>query len=127
MYNAIYFINEYKLERLNKEYCDELISKYKNEFIDMTNEQYEFKPNKASYIEKEQVILLDFDESILKEYDKVELRNKREKECFSVINRGELWYDNLSQEQLEELKKWYNDWLNVTETLKEPVKPSWIK
>lgn len=55
------------------------------------------------------------------------LREKREKECFSVINRGKLWYDNLTQEQLEELNKWYNDWLNVTETLVEPVKPEWIK
>lgn len=127
MYNAIYFINESKLERLDREYCDELIYKYENEFIDMTNEQYDFKPNRASFIEKEGVILLDFDESVLNEYDKVELRTKRNIECFPIINRGKLWYDNLTQEQLEELDKWYNDWLNVTETLEEPVKPEWIK
>lgn len=127
MYNAIYFINESKLERLDIQYCDELIYKYENEFIDMTNEQYEFKPNRASFIEKEGVILLDFDESVLNEYDKVELRAKRNIECFPIINRGKLWYDKLTQEQLEELDKWYSDWLNVTETLEEPVKPEWIK
>jgi hypothetical protein len=55
------------------------------------------------------------------------LRLKREVECFSIINRGKLWYDNLTQEQLEELNKWYIDWLNVTETLIEPIKPEWIK
>ena len=127
MYNAIYFINEYRFEKLNKEYCNELVSKYKYELIDKTTEKFPFKPNKAVYIEKEKVILFDVDKSVLNEYDKVELRNKREKDCFPIINRGKLWYDNLTQEQLEELNKWYNDWLNVTETLEEPVKPEWIK
>lgn len=127
MYNAIYFINEYKFERLDKEYCNKLISKYKDEFIDMTNEHYEFKPNKASYIEKEAVILLDVDESVLNEYDKIELRTKREIECFPIINRGKLWYDKLTEFQLGELNKWYQEWLNVTDTLIKPIKPSWLK
>ena len=56
-----------------------------------------------------------------------QLREQREYECFTIINRGKLWYDNLNQEQLEELNKWYIEWLNVTETLREPDEPEWIK
>ena len=54
------------------------------------------------------------------------LRNRREQECFPVINRGALWYDTLTPEQLEELQKWYTSWLDVTETLEEPIKPEWL-
>lgn len=55
------------------------------------------------------------------------LRQRREEECFSIINRGELWYDALTEAQLNELNNWYNAWLNVTETEIIPIKPSWIK
>ena len=55
-----------------------------------------------------------------------ELRMKREQECFSIINRGKLWYDTLTPEQLAELQKWYTSWLDVTETLEEPIKPEWL-
>ena len=54
------------------------------------------------------------------------LREQREQICFSVINRGKLWYNCLTAEQLAELKRWYHDWLNVTETLQIPVKPEWL-
>lgn len=55
------------------------------------------------------------------------LRLKRENECFPVINRGELWYQTLTESQKTELKKWYNDWLNVTDTKIVPQKPQWLK
>lgn len=54
------------------------------------------------------------------------LRILREKECFSIINRGKLWYDCLSEEQIFELRKWYRDWLNVTETEIIPIRPDWL-
>lgn len=54
------------------------------------------------------------------------LRQKRETECFSVINRGELWYERLTAERRAELEKWYQAWLDVTETKVEPSKPTWI-
>lgn len=57
---------------------------------------------------------------------KEKLRKQRKDECFSVINRGKLWYDTLSFEQLAELKTWYFNWLNVTETLIVPAKPKWL-
>lgn len=55
------------------------------------------------------------------------LRSRREYECFPYINRGELWYDLLTDAQKEELDVWYKDWLNVTETLIVPTKPKWLK
>ena len=61
---------------------------------------------------------------------KDDLRIQRYRECFTYINRGQLWYDTLTKDQLEELRKWYNDWLNVTEnpTRKSlPKKPEWLK
>lgn len=54
------------------------------------------------------------------------LRNKREKECFSVIDRGKLWYDTLTQERLDELETWYNAWLQVTETKVIPERLDWL-
>lgn len=55
------------------------------------------------------------------------LRQRREEECFSIINRGKLWYDTLTEEQLNELNNWYNAWLNVTDTEIIPIKPTWVK
>lgn len=72
--------------------------------------------------------VVDYDNT---EYSKIhkleELRAKRAVECFTIINRGQLWYDNLSDKQKEELKVWYTAWLKVTETLVEPTKPEWLK
>lgn len=53
-------------------------------------------------------------------------RKERERICFPIINRGKLWYDTLTSEQYLELKRWYEDWLNVTETLKVPATPKWV-
>lgn len=58
---------------------------------------------------------------------KDDLRNQRKAECFPIINRGQLWYESLTSSQKEELSKWYQDWLNVTETMVAPTKPEWLK
>lgn len=55
-----------------------------------------------------------------------ELRAKRKSICFSIINRGQLWYETLSESQKKELKLWYKAWLDVTETLVEPVVPEFL-
>lgn len=55
------------------------------------------------------------------------LRNIRNDECFSIINRGKLWYDTLTEQQIVELNAWYKAWLDVTKTKEIPVKPSWLK
>lgn len=101
-------------------------------------------PIDETAIEVEQEILdqigitkcFDVDNNCVIDYDNTEdllnvrieeLRAKRETECFSIINRGKLWYDTLTPEQTEELNEWYRAWLEVTETLVEPTKPEWIK
>jgi hypothetical protein len=55
------------------------------------------------------------------------LQNKRVDECFSIINRGALWYETLDEDQKAELRIWYKSWLDVTETLTIPEKPEWLK
>lgn len=55
-----------------------------------------------------------------------ELRARREDECFQIINRGQLWYDKLLQEQRVQLNAWYQSWLDVTMTRIIPTKPSWL-
>ena len=54
------------------------------------------------------------------------LRERREKECFSVVNRGWIWYSSLTLAQWRELRTWYLAWLKVTETGVIPERPSWI-
>ena len=54
------------------------------------------------------------------------LRERREKECFSVVNRGWIWYSSLTLAQWRELRSWYLAWLKVTETGTIPERPSWI-
>ena len=59
------------------------------------------------------------------------LRQQRQDECFSIINRGKLWYDNLTEEQLAELQDWYHDWLTLpnrygTDAFEMPIKPKWL-
>ena len=61
------------------------------------------------------------------EETKEEYRHRREKECFAVINRGQLWYESVSLTQLLELRQWYKAWLNVTETMVIPEKPAWLE
>lgn len=67
----------------------------------------------------------------VKEYEeklrKDDLRSRRELECFSIINRGTLWYDRLTESQKTELESWYEAWLNVTDTNVVPPKPAWIE
>ncbi len=54
------------------------------------------------------------------------IRSRRETECFPIVNRGKLWYKQLSYEQEIELELWYNAWLNATETLTIPERPNWV-
>ena len=60
------------------------------------------------------------------EDQKLSLRERREKECFSVVNRGWIWYSTLTLSQWRELRAWYLAWLNVTETMTPPERPDWV-
>ena len=54
------------------------------------------------------------------------IRRRRAQECFPIINRGFLWYDRLTIEQLDELASWYQAWLDAPRTKIIPESPSWI-
>ena len=60
------------------------------------------------------------------EQTRTALREQREAECFSVVNRGWIWYSTLTLAQWRELRTWYMAWLKVTETLTVPERPSWV-
>ena len=55
-----------------------------------------------------------------------EIRLRREQECFPVINRGQLWYDRLTEKQKTELSKWYQAWLDAANTGVVPEKLAWL-
>lgn len=62
--------------------------------------------------------------------EKEELNNiriQREIECFPYINRGNLWYSKLTEEQSQELDAWYQEWLDAPDTRKLPSRPTWLK
>ena len=54
------------------------------------------------------------------------IRARRERECYSVINRGQLWYEGISLARLAELRKWYKAWLDAPATLVIPDRPAWL-
>jgi hypothetical protein len=54
------------------------------------------------------------------------LRELRERECFSIINRGQLWYESLTDEQRADLSAWYRAWLDCTSTMLTPKRPTWL-
>lgn len=63
---------------------------------------------------------------IRNQYLEDELRRQRQNICFPYVNRGELWYGRLSDEQRTELNTWYQAWLDVTETKIVPNTPEWL-
>lgn len=55
------------------------------------------------------------------------IRLTREEECFSVINRGGIWYDTLTEQEKSELMEWYQGWLDAPQTMIIPDFPEWLK
>lgn len=64
---------------------------------------------------------------VLEKKELNELRNRRQIECFNIINRGTLWYQRLTDDQVAQLKIWYEAWLDVTITKIVPTKPYWLE
>lgn len=88
-----------------------------------------FLQHYGGYVFSEGQILFDEIRDAAEEAAKriTELRERREKECYTIINRGQLWYETLSVSQLLELRTWYKAWLKVSETGTIPEKPSWLE
>lgn len=89
------------------------------EHFEMHYEAYGFSDGKLAYN--------DVWEKMLDKSKQVqEIRERREKECFPIINRGQLWYDRLTEKQKTELSKWYQAWLDAANTGVVPEKPAWL-
>ena len=43
------------------------------------------------------------------------------------MNRGQFWYDALTQNEKDEIREWYQKWLDAPETMKIPEAISWLK
>lgn len=69
----------------------------------------------------------EYKEEIETSQKKVEIRTHRERTCFPVINRGQAWYDTLSEEEKADLAEWYQAWLDAPDTMTEPPTPEWLK
>lgn len=87
-----------------------------------------FAEHFAAYQVRDGTAIFDeaHEKALQTEAEKDNLRNRREVECFSIINRGQLWYEGMSITQLFELRQWYKAWLNVTETMVVPDRPTWL-
>jgi len=55
------------------------------------------------------------------------LRRLRNNRVFPIINRSNFWYNSLTQQQKDDLQLWYKKWLDVTETLVIPERPTWLE
>lgn len=64
--------------------------------------------------------------NIISEVTKNKIRERREKECFSICDRA-AWYDSLSASRKREVQEWRKLWLDATETGICPKAPAWIK
>ena len=87
-----------------------------------------FETHFSAYKVRDGTVAFDSEQNALLEQEQLKeaFRQRREKECFAVINRGQLWYESITLPQLLELRAWYKAWLNVTETMVVPEKPSWL-
>ena len=73
----------------------------------------DFKQHPEAYKVADGVLVLDADKL-------------KADECFAYINRGELWYSLLTEEQKAELANWYLSWLDAPETRTIPAPPVWL-
>ena len=62
----------------------------------------------------------------ISEATKAKIRERRQKECFEICDRG-AWFASLSEERKKVVLKWRAAWLDATETGICPAKPAWIK
>lgn len=79
------------------------------------------QPGKTKYINND-FDFTDNDESYIKD----NIRIFRKELCFDIVNRGQVWYNTLTENQKQELQIWYQSWLDAPETLIIPNKPSWL-
>ena len=96
--------------------------------IEAPSDLEHFEVNFEAYQVKDGVLIFDEDKRLQLDNQHIldDLRFEREQQCFPIINRGQLWYEMLSETQVAELQLWYQAWLDVTETFLIPERPGWL-
>ena len=96
--------------------------------IEAPSDLEHFEVNFEAYQVKDGVLIFDEDKRLQLDNQHIldDLRFEREQQCFPIINRGQLWYEMLSETQVAEIQLWYQAWLDVTETLLIPERPGWL-
>lgn len=115
-------------EEIQQQSHYEVIAEYPNGGKDLEEViDVEYQPAKEAWDEYEDILVYTpFTEEELRERKIQELRYRRQLECFSVINRGQLWYDKLTAEQRTELSVWYEAWLDAPQTMVAPELLPWL-
>lgn len=120
------FITIPEVQAVQEQYHYEVIKEYENggkdveKVIDVAEVKYQ--PERQEEI----MVYIPYTITELEEIELNKLRERRDIECFSIINRGKLWYDNLTEQQIAELNVWYHQWLDVTITKVIPQMPNWL-
>lgn len=60
------------------------------------------------------------------EQSKEELRERRESECFRIVDRA-AWFYSLSDERKAEILAWRQAWCDVTDSMEVPQVPVWLE
>lgn len=87
-----------------------------------------FESNYSSYKVVDSILVFDADRAqvVREEEQQQYIRFLRNRICFPIVNRGNVWYRTLTEEQSEELFQWYQAWLSAPTTMVIPETPSWI-
>lgn len=109
-------------------YSDDYTENLTSDCVEYTEEEYNklWDCDEFHYVDQDPGTKLPKQFRVNEEEEIKLLRLKREKDCFTYINRGQLWYNHLTDEQKQELDVWYTAWLDVTETKVIPNKPLWL-
>ncbi len=120
----------YYLQNENQEIIEDGFERFNENCLEMEQEVYRIVNGYNGALFFEEYTQTDEYKSKAEEFklrsELNALRHRRERECFSVINRGALWYERLTEEKKVELGQWYDAWLDITETKIVPEKPIWL-
>lgn len=91
-------------------------------------DEEDFLANFAAYKVVDGVLVRDDDAVATLDRQRAldDLRRRREEECFAIVNRGKVWYDTLTAEQMAQLTTWYKAWLDAPETGVAPETPAFV-
>ena len=134
----IYLVNKYRVmgtTNWNERHPNDIMTDWasKNGYTIIETDSEDIKI--ADFYEDKGVMKLKPNDRLLRirEERAEQLRLDRDIICFPIINRGTIWYNDLTAEQVAALTVWYEAWKALpnqqlqTETkLEHPIKPDGI-